>query len=240
MKKLSLLLTIILFTISGYSQNQSLQNLQPNEKSVVKGEDGKIYAYDEWKLMWFSGKYSVKSSNTNDNKGKPEFLLYKLTTEQTQAMLASMPKPKESLAFPAGKKFDGFKVTDLNGNQFNLEEAKGKIIVLNFWFINCPPCKIEIPFLNEMIDSYKNTKDIIFLAIALDDSVRLQEFLKNNPYKYSIIENGRLISNQYSINSYPTHVVIDKGGKVKFSTYGLAANTVLWIKKSIDESLSTK
>ncbi|MDQ1138819.1 hypothetical protein QE439_000200 [Pedobacter agri] len=42
MKKLSLLLTIILFTISGYSQNQSLQNLQPNEKSVVKGEDGKI------------------------------------------------------------------------------------------------------------------------------------------------------------------------------------------------------
>lgn len=73
MKKLSLLLTIILFTISGYSQNQSLQNLQPNEKSVVKGEDGKIYAYDEWKLMWFSGKYSVKSLNTNDNKGKPEF-----------------------------------------------------------------------------------------------------------------------------------------------------------------------
>ena len=237
MKKSILSLLFLLFINFGYAQNKSVSNLQPDEKSIVKGEDGKLYSFDDWKLMWFSGRYSVKSTNTTDSNGKPEFLLYKLTEDQTKAMLFSMPKPNESLSFPAGKLFKGFKVTDLNGNHYDLSEMKNKIIVLNFWFINCPPCKIEIPFLNEMVDSYKTDDNIVFLAVALDDKNKLQEFLKNNPYKYSIIDNGRAISNQQTVNSYPTHVVIDKTGKIKFSTNGLAANTVLWIKKSIDEAL---
>lgn len=48
-----------------------------------------------------------------------------------------------------------FSVTDINGNEYSLESLKGKIIVLNFWFVECKPCVQEMPELNELVEIYK-------------------------------------------------------------------------------------
>ena len=66
-----------------------------------------------------------------------------------------MPKPNESKYFTTGKSFGKFKTTDMNGNKINTQDLKGKTIVMNFWFINCPPCRTEIPHLNKLVDKYK-------------------------------------------------------------------------------------
>lgn len=152
--------------------------------------------------------------------------------------METMPKPDESKSFRTGVKFATFNEMDINGNKYKSKELKGNVIVINFWFINCPPCRMEIPELNEMVASFKEHKDVIFIGIALDQKYELQEFLKTFPFDYNIIDNGRNLAASYRVNSFPTHVVIDRDGKIKFHTAGLAKNTVYWIKKSIDEALA--
>lgn len=208
-----------------------------DENSIVRGEDGMVYPYAIWKKLMTTGKYGLKNRGTSTDSGNPEYLIYELSADQKATYFARMAKPRVSDSFKENDDFKGFKATDMNGNKFDLREAKGKVIVLNFWFINCPPCRQEIPQLNELVAEYKNNPDVIFLAVATDEKYELKNFLKTNPYNYNIIDGGSYIASKYGVKLYPTHAIIDKNGKVKFGTVGLASNTIYWIKKSIDDSL---
>ncbi|HEY1112352.1 MAG TPA: hypothetical protein VGE66_02290, partial [Chitinophagaceae bacterium] len=91
---------------------------------------------------------------------------------------------------------------------------------------------------NDLVEQYQDNKDVVFLGIALDDRYRLEEFLRMIPFRYHIIENGRNLAEGNNVKAFPTHVVLDREGKIHFHTDGLARNTVYWVKKSIDEALA--
>jgi len=203
------------------------------EDMEVKDSSGMVYPPIVWQQLLASGKYGVRISPDQKNA-----LISKLSEEEINNRLLKLPKPAESKFFRTGDKIASFKETDMYGNRYSLKELTGKVVVLNFWFINCPPCRKEIPDLNELVGSFKNNKDVVFIAVALDQKSDLQDFLKKNPFIYNIIDNGRYIAEKYNINLYPTHVVLDRQGKVVFHASGLAMNTVSWIKKSVESSLS--
>lgn len=138
-----------------------------------------------------------------------------------------------SLAF-AQKKADekplapAFNVSSIDGKTFDSEKLKGKIVVLNLWFINCPHCVEEIKSLNAVVDEYKNNKDVVFIGMATNDKAKLQTFLKKNPFKYSIVPSamqtilsfGEPDKNGNIDIPFPMHIVIDRDGKIVFRTPG--------------------
>jgi thiol-disulfide isomerase/thioredoxin len=102
----------------------------------------------------------------------------------------------------------------LDGKKISSKEFNGKVIVLNFWFTSCGPCKQEIPELNELVEKYKN-KNVVFLAFALDkDKQLLNKYIKHNPFSYDIIPDAGKIAEEYKVTAYPTHIIINKDGKV--------------------------
>ena len=232
MKLLALLFFLILIGHTGYSQNE--KGIQITDASIVKDSTGRIYPASVWKLFLMQG-YVLKPVDANNTN--TEFLLVKLSEEQQEERLKKMPKPRESSYFKTGEIFKSFKTSDINGNKIDLKTLKGKILVINFWFIDCNPCRREIPDLNKMVDSFKTNDKVVFLAVALDDRSSLKVFLKQFAFHYTILDGGQFIANQYRIKSYPTHVVVDPEMKVYFHTTGLGLNTVYWIKKSITELL---
>lgn len=220
-----------------HAQENNPKKNMLNEQSVVRGEDGMVYPYNAWTKLMQTGKYGIKNRKTVTDKGEPEYLIYELSADQKSAYMDKMPKPRPSDSFREGELFNGLKITDMNGNKYDLRDSTGKVFVLNFWFINCPPCKSEIPQLNELVNKYKDNKDVVFLAIALDEKSDLKSFLKSTTFNYNIVDGGRYIASKYEVKGYPTHVVVDKKGYIAFSTLGLASNTVYWVEKSINESL---
>ena len=74
-------------------------------------------------------------------------------------------------------------------------------------------------------------------AIALDQEYELNNFQKIMPFDYNIVADGRYFSDKHGVKGYPTHVIIGKDGLIKFSTVGLAPNTLHWIEKTIEEQL---
>ncbi len=229
--RLLVFLVFIAISLGGYAQNNKV-NIR-----VVKDSSGQVLPAEVWQGLMLKGHYKLKAENPG--KADTEYFIVRLTEEEYKARMEALPKPKPSSAFTNGKKLKGFKAVDIEGDLINLFNAKEKIIVLNFWFINCRPCRLEMPELNNLVDSFKN-EDIIFAAIGLDQEDAIKKFLETNPFKYKIIPDGRTIASNLGIKSYPTHAIIDKEGKVYFHTSGLASNTIYWVEKSIKELLDSE
>ncbi len=237
MKKIYLLLlgSFLFVTIQGQMVMEKMgknSQLNPNELVVIDSS-GMVYPTFLWQKLMQSGKYKIQILPDKKNA-----LIVHLTEEEIERRLNAMPKPRESQFFVTGKKITTFSERDMNGTKFNMKELLGKVVVLNFWFINCMPCRMEMPDLNELVDDFKENTEVVFIAIGLDDKYNIADFLKTQPFKYHIIDSGNFLVRQYGVNSYPTHVVVDRQGKVLFHSTGLGSNTVPWVKKSIREALS--
>lgn len=227
--------TLVILLLSFVTLKLAAQNFKLTDKSVVKDSSGTIYPAVVWQALYLKGDCDFRAENPKD--ANTAFILVRLSEKEKETRFERMPKPKESNFFKTGKKPDLFDAKDIDGNSIDLTSAKGKIIVLNFWFINCGPCRREIPELNVLADSFKKNENVLFVAVALDSKAALQNFLEKMPFNYAVVDDGRAIAGKYGVRLYPTHVILDTEGKVYFHTSGLAMNTIYWIRKSIKELL---
>jgi thiol-disulfide isomerase/thioredoxin len=224
---------ISLYTSAQTVPEPKVQGKMNMDELEVRDSSGILYPRAIWQKLMLSGKYGLKLSQDH----KTGFLT-KLSEAEIDARTSKLPRPVESKFFKTGEKIAAFNERDMRGIKHNLKEMAGKVVVLNFWFVNCPPCRQEIPQLNEVVEAYRNNSDVVFIAVALDEKYEIEEFLKTSPFNYHIIDRGRYIASKYGITSYPTHVVLDKEGKVIFHTSGLGMSTVPWLKKSIEAGLN--
>ncbi|RKR85618.1 thiol-disulfide isomerase/thioredoxin [Mucilaginibacter gracilis] len=234
-----------------------------DKNTVVKDTAGKQYGYQEWSAMMRTGKYIIKQAGIKKGTdGKPEYVLVPLfdangqpidrkTKTQVRYITAPRPqstdpskpnfvepaKPNESTQFHPGDIFKPFNEKDIYGEKFDLKKMKGKVLVINFWFIGCPPCRAEIPDLNKLVEHYKDNKDVVFLAVCLDEKYDIKEFIKTTPFNYHIIDDGRFVAEKYGVKLYPTNVVVNKDGKVVFSSVSFQYANPYWLTKTIDEAL---
>ena len=112
-------------------------------------------------------------------------------------------------------------LTDQYGNEHHLSDYKGKVVFLNFWATWCPPCRGEMPEIQELYEKY-NTEDseVVVLGIAAPgygnekNKEEVTEFMEENGYTYPVLmdEGGRYFR-QLGIMSYPTTYMITKEGK---------------------------
>ena len=210
-------------------------SLSQSGSLLVKDSAGVEYETSKWQSLLMSGKYGLRLM-----ADRKTTLIYKLSQQELNKKYENLPKPMESPYFKTGAKVSTFRESDIKGNKFSIKDLAGKIVVLNFWFIGCPPCRQEIPELNELVEKYQDNKDVVFIAISLDEKRDIMDFIKTTPFKYNIIDRGKYIADQYKILNYPTNVVIGRQGSVVFHSTDFFANTVFWIGKSIDSELSNK
>ena len=115
-----------------------------------------------------------------------------------------------------------FTLTDQYGNVHNLEDYQGKTVFLNFWATWCPPCRQEMPDIQQVYEDYGyNEEDLVVLGVAgpgISGEGTVEEitaFLKENGYTFPVVfdETGILFY-YYGISAYPTTFMIDVNGNV--------------------------
>lgn len=118
-----------------------------------------------------------------------------------------------------------FTLTDQYGNTHILSDYKGKVVFLNFWATWCPPCREEMPHIEELYEEYGlNEEEVVFLGVANPKSSEYPTnqdeskedviaFLEENGYTFPTVfdETGEIFY-QYAISSFPTTFMIDKEG----------------------------
>ena len=130
----------------------------------------------------------------------------------------------------------GFELKDLNGSPCSLASLKGKIIILNFWFTQCGGCIAEIPDLNALKHGYAG-EGVVFLGITFNDNAKVKAFLATKQFDYTIIPNAAQVCKDYNIYGYPTSVVIDRAGVVRFISTSITGDIKDQLTKAIDAFL---
>lgn len=175
----------------------------------------------------------VKASNRTNL-----YKLYRIRKPTDSEVLTEIRRNAENaLKFyeMEGDKIPFFSFTDIHGNIFNNVNTKGKVIVVNCWFINCNPCVKEMPDLNLLLEQFKGRTDIEFIALAFDSKTDIKQFLKKHEFKYNIIPDmEEYLLKDLRISGYPTHIIVGKNGKI-FKV--LESSQTKFLKEVIEDAL---
>ena len=131
------------------------------------------------------------------------------------------PSPEETTLTAVGQAAPSFEVATLDGQVFNLEQERGRVVLINFWATWCPPCREEIPRLEELWQQYAGV-DFTMLAIAREETEdAVGPFVEAHAMSFPIacdVDRGvyRLYAEQY----IPRNVVVDRSGTIVFQSSG--------------------
>lgn len=115
-----------------------------------------------------------------------------------------------------------FTLYDQYGETHTLSEYKGKVVFLNIWATWCPPCKEEMPHIEELYEEYnKNQDDVVILGVAAPNLGRegsedhIKEFLEDNNYTFPVVfdEDASMVYG-YGISAFPSTFIINKEGYI--------------------------
>ncbi len=98
---------------------------------------------------------------------------------------------------------------DINGDTINNESFKEKVVLLDFWFIDCPPCIVELPGL-ELLQKKINSEKFEVITFAIDDKILLEEkLLSKRKFNIMVIPNIARLK-----GGYPYKVLVNKNSEI--------------------------
>ena len=113
----------------------------------------------------------------------------------------------------------------INGSTKSFSDFEGSMLVINFWYINCGPCIAEMPYLNKLVEKYKDD-NIKFLALSFDSKEDIKQFISEVDFKYEQGKIERAFSYEFTPVA-PGHFIVDESGIIKDILIGAPRQTEL-------------
>ena len=212
--------------------------LDPNKTPCFNDSLRRITA-EEFPKYMMSNQY-VPQPYLDAQKNIKAFVLRKATSEELKMMARFQeqgPGMDSEASALVGQKVKDFELKDVKGKELKFSDLAGKVVVINFWFIECKPCVMEIPELNMLVNEFQN-QDVVFLAIALNGKNEVKGFLKQNKFMYQVFPDGPALAEVFGIKGYPTNVIIDQKGIVQYVSTGIGPDNQFILKKEISKVLN--
>lgn len=132
-----------------------------------------------------------------------------------------------------GKRSPRFSYKNITGEIIKLDNFKGKYVFIDIWATWCAPCREEIPYLEQLIEDYKE-KNIVFLSISIDkakDYIKWESMvIKDNMKGIQLIADNEWKSKfivDYAIHSIPRFILIDPEGIIIDASAEKPSNQIL-------------
>jgi len=123
-----------------------------------------------------------------------------------------------------GQPAPDFELVTLEGETVKLSDYKGKKVILNFWATWCPPCKAEMPHMQEFYEKNKE-QGIEILAVNLTNldngKTDIKKFVEDYELTFTIpLDEEGVVGMQYQSFTIPTSYIIDTSGVISKKIVG--------------------
>ncbi len=117
-----------------------------------------------------------------------------------------------------------FTLENRAGGTVSLSDLRGEVVLLNFWATWCPPCREEMPLLDQIYSRYE-ALGFTLLGVNVEQDSRLADrFLADVPVSFPILLDPKeQVSQLYRVPAMPTTVIIDRQGTVRYIHHGFRA-----------------
>ena len=116
-----------------------------------------------------------------------------------------------------GTKAPDFALRDTRGATLRLSSLAGYPVLLNFWGVNCGPCRLEMPVLQRAYKQYGGAGLIVVGVDAqLDDAQAVRAFASEHHATYRMLLNpSQALEHEYSLDALPRSFLIDRSGVIR-------------------------
>lgn len=124
-----------------------------------------------------------------------------------------------------GKAAPAFSLTSLDGKKVSLAQYRGRPVLVNFWATWCAPCKLEMPWFEDLRKQYE-AQGFEVLGIAEDDASKdeIAKAAKKTGVSYPILlTDGKVAPAYGGVDYLPMSFYVDRNGVVVEETAGLAS-----------------
>lgn len=125
------------------------------------------------------------------------------------------PGPRVGSAAP------DFELVDLKGDRIRLSELRGKPVLVNFWATWCAPCKLEMPDIQKIYESYPG--EFVVLAVnAGENAAQVEKFSNDIGVSFDVLLDPKSeVQDLYQLRGYPTSYLVDGEGVIRVQHVGL-------------------
>lgn len=118
-----------------------------------------------------------------------------------------------------GEAAPAFSVVTADGKTLTNDSYKKQAVILHFWGTWCPPCRAELPHMNELAERIAKNPDsnISFLAVAVSDTpTAVNAYMEKNKYTFTGgLDTTNEVAAAYRIQAVPTSILIGADGKIE-------------------------
>ncbi len=230
--------TVYIHNSDGYSICTLPKETNSNGIATFELETSSNYSIE---LDGVPDGYNVKAGETKADR-------YPMSANGQTIMLSSAPIKGEAFSnkYELGDVMHDFTLKDVYGNEYNLSDLleEKRMVMLNFWYVDCSWCFKEFPGINGAYKNYKN--DIEILAIndygdpvySTSSKVGILDYsstyFPDDELVFPLVEvkknTNNLIRDKFEGEGYPTTVIIDRYGVICFMEAGAIIGQSKWDK----------
>lgn len=130
---------------------------------------------------------------------------------------------KESQTNSARLKLYDWKIPNLETDKLvDFSQFRGKVVLLEFWFMYCGPCVKAVPDLNELSKKYKKDDFLLYGVEFVESYPRkdLQKYVSKIKIDYPVLYKGKELASKYSVQAAPTIMILNKEGEIVYFESG--------------------
>lgn len=109
-----------------------------------------------------------------------------------------------------------FTLEALDGSEVSLGQYRGDVVLINFWATWCPPCRAEIPDIQE---AYQERKDegLVVLGISVEETYdSVAPFVELAGMSYPVLlDELSQVYNTYRAPGLPMSILVDEEGVIQ-------------------------
>jgi thiol-disulfide isomerase/thioredoxin len=130
-------------------------------------------------------------------------------------------KSREELFYEnmIGQDFAVSSFTTIDNEKLSSSDLRGKVVFLNFWFKNCPPCLAEMEGLKLLEEKYEGD-NCTFIMVTYEELGIIKEIQKAHDLRYKMVSVDKDTISSWGIKGYPSSFVLDKTGKIVYARAG--------------------
>lgn len=120
------------------------------------------------------------------------------------------------------RRVPAYAVTTRDGRTITADTLRGRVVFVNVWATWCPPCRAEMPALQQLADAYA-AEGLVMLGLSVDrgPAEAVDAFLAERGITYPVaIVRGDVIDAFGGVRGYPTSFLVDKAGVVRHAVMG--------------------
>jgi len=115
-----------------------------------------------------------------------------------------------------GKEPPPLYLTDWHGKKMDLDQLKGKVVLIDVWATWCGPCLAAIPHNNELLEKYGDKGLVIIGVCNTDGADTMAKVAKEKGMKYPTAKDvDKKTEKAWNVHWWPTYALIDRSGIVR-------------------------